>query len=633
MFGYTSAWPHQSARALSPPELPWNPGTPAPYHHGAYLLNGLLAPPFGLDLHFSEKFLSVYVWTGLFLIVATALWRRGSGFATLIAAPLLLTAGALVRVVGEPASIVEVPIPAEVPAAGLRSSLMDIFWPSIEVLGSASHSALPNIWKPALTLSYALSFVVLWRAAHAGRRSWLSVTTLAFLVGFMGITSPTLTPIVLILWAGLEAMHLFQSRRAGSPLGGALVRSIYGLTLASVLLVGGLWPILLGDSGTSGLSIGANEHFGGWRLLGRFDRLPGGVALLGLGPLAVGGIAVLLARRDRLVLALAAGTSMLLLASLVLHYEPYPWDLVRLEGHAGNLALWALLVAIGIRLNQLRSMRWRYIAGAALVGLVVWPTIAAPVHSLRLALDNGVELAKAGPNRIAPDIAAYIRNHTAIDARVFSPHFREMNYATGRPNASGFAGLVHLNPSQGPQFRDVIGYLEPAAVRRLSFDYIHAPDSWVDGLPNEAADRLNDPKFFEHLVRDRSESLYRVLPAFLSLDTPPAPGSYEALRQAVPPSATVLLPEIFQSRPVNRTAWALSHARLLGVVGRQALHLRTPWQIAPLGDRIPDLIIAPLRFVPWMLPADSRQPIWWNDETAVYCPQGNRRSDHAASND
>ena len=203
-----------------PPELPWNPGTPAPYHHGAYLLNGLLAPPFGLDLHFSEKFLSVYVWTGLFLIVATALWRRGSGFATLIAAPLLLTAGALVRVVGEPASIVEVPIPAEVPAAGLRSSLMDIFWPSIEVLGSASHSALPNIWKPALTLSYALSFVVLWRAAHAGRRSWLSVTTLAFLVGFMGITSPTLTPIVLILWAGLEAMHLFQSRRAGSPLGG-----------------------------------------------------------------------------------------------------------------------------------------------------------------------------------------------------------------------------------------------------------------------------------------------------------------------------------------------------------------------------------------------------------------------------
>ena len=267
-------------------------------------------------------------------------------------------------------------------------------------------------------------------------------------------------------------------------------------------------------------------------------------------------------------------------------------------------------------------MRWRCTAGAALVCLVVWPTIAAPVHGLRLALENGVELTKAGPSLIAPGIAAYIRNHTAIDARVFSPHFREMNYATGRPNASGFAGLVHLNPSQGPQFRDVIGYLEPAAVRRLSFDYIHAPDSWVDGLPDDAADRLNDPRLFEHLVRDRSESLYRVLPVFLSLDTPPAPGSYEALRQAVPPSATVLLPEIFQSRPVNRTAWALSHARLFGVVGRQELNLRTQWQIAPLGDRIPDLIIAPLRFVAWMLPANSRQPIWWNDETAVYSLNG-----------
>ena len=357
-----------------------------------------------------------------------------------------------------------------------------------------------------------------------------------------------------------------------------------------MLLVGGLWPILLGDSGTSGLSIGANEHFGGWRLLGRFDRLPGGVALLGLGPLAVGGIAVLLARRDRLVLALAAGTSMLLLASLVLHYEPYPWDLVRLEGHAGNLALWALLVAIGIRLNQLRSMRWRYIAGAALVGLVVWPTIAAPVHSLRLALDNGVELAKAGPNRIAPDIAAYIRNHTAIDARVFSPHFREMNYATGRPNASGFAGLVHLNPSQGPQFRDVIGYLEPAAVRRLSFDYIHAPDSWVDGLPNEAADRLNDPKFFEHLVRDRSESLYRVLPAFLSLDTPPAPGSYEALRQAVSPigngiAAGDIPIETRQSHRMGALPCSAARRRRpAGVAPADAMANRAAWRPHPRSD-------------------------------------------------
>ena len=143
----------------------------------------------------------------------------------------------------------------------------------------------------------------------------------------------------------------------------------------------------------------------------------------------------------------------------------------------------------------------------------------------------------------------------------------------------------------------------------------------MDGLPVEAAVRLNDPEFFEHLVRDRSESLYRVLPAFLSLDTLPAPSSYEALRRVVPSSATVFVPNVFPSTPTIRTAWALSHARLLGVM-RQELHLRTQWQIAPLGDHVPDLVIVPVQFTPRMLPTNSRQPIWWNDETAVYSLNG-----------
>ena len=87
-----------------------------------------------------------------------------------------------------------------------------------------------------------------------------------------------------------------------------------------------------------------------------------------------------------------------------------------------------------------------------------------------------------------------------------------MTYATGRSNASGFAGLVHLIARQGPEYRDVLDYLEPAAVRRLGFEYVYAPDAWVEGLPDEAAERLNDPSLFELLVRDESESLYRVLP-------------------------------------------------------------------------------------------------------------------------
>ena len=318
------------------------------------------------------------------------------------------------------------------------------------------------------------------------------------------------------------------------------------------------------------------------------------------------------------------------------HYEPAPFDLVRLEGHARNFALFALLIALSVRFAGLRSARWRYAAGALLVGLIVWPTIITPVRNFGLTIGNGIDLANAQRTQDTPGtrfvlesipsdlIADYIRNNTAVDARVFSPYPDRMTYATGRPNASGFAGLVHLEPNEGPEYRDAFGYLEPAAIRRLGFEYVHAPDRWVEGLPDEAVSRLNDPRLFELLVRDGSESLYRVRPQLLTLDTPPAPASYEALRRAVPASATVYLlrPEEFDVRPLMRTAWALSHTRLLGVIDRGVTHLVTPVQTEPLGNHVPDLIIAPAGFSPWMFPAASRRPIWWNDETAVYALDG-----------
>ena len=615
-----------------PPEFPWNPGTHAPYHYGANLLTGLLAPPSGPDLAFLEELLGAYAWICLVLVVATAILRRASGSAVLIAAPLLLTIGAWTLRFADPDSILEVIVPAGVPAAGLRAALMDIYWPSVELPYASRLEALPNIWKPTFTLSYALAFVVLTHAARAGRRSWLSVMTLAALVGFLGLTSSSLAPIVLLLWAGLEAIHLIRSRRAGSVRRSDTIRPASGLALAALLLLAGSFStFLLGGSVPSGMSIGGNEYFEGRRLLGTLDRLPGGVGILGLGPLAVAGIAALLARRDRLVLALAVGAGVLLLAMLLLNYEPTPRDIVRIEGHARNFALFALLLALGVRLAGLRPARWRYAVGAAVIALVTWPTAMAPVRNVGLAIGNGVELANAqrtpqlryALESIPSDrIADYIRNNTAVEARVFSPHPHQMTYATGRANASGLVGHLHQQRFIGPEHRDILHYLEPAAVRLLGIGYIHAPDAWVESLPDEAAERLNDPNLFELLVRDTSESLYRVLPAFLTLDAPPAPGSYEVLRQGVPESATVFVPDLFEPRRSLRTARALSHARLLGVIDPAPLHLRTPWRAEPLGDHMPDLIITPVRFVPWMFPAASRRPIWWNDETAVYALDG-----------
>ncbi len=650
MHGISDAWIHIGIAASIreggfPLELPPTPGAPAPYHYGVYMLNGLLAAPSGPDLAFGEELLGAYFWIGLVLVVATALMRRTSRFAALISVPLLVTAGAL-TITGAPGNLLEVAIPTGIPSAGLRASLTEIYWPAL----GPKHHAPPNIWDPSFVMSYLLAFVVLARAACAGRRSWLSVITLAALIGFLGLTSTSLAPIVFVLWAGLEAVWLIQSRRAGSAQRSDVVRSVSGLALAALLLMaGGFSTLILGYSVSSGFSLGTSEYFGSWRLLGGLDRLPGGVALLGLGPLAVAGVALLLAWRDRLVQALAAGTGALLLVTLLLTYAPQRWDILRLEGDARNLALLALLLALSGRLASLRPARWRYAAGAAVVALVVWPTVAEPVRNVGQSVGNGIELANAQRTQQTPGtrfvleslpsdrIAAYIRSHTAANARVFSPHPESMTFATGRPNASGFAGLVHLIPVDGPEYRDVLGYLEPAATRRIGFEYFHTTDSWLEGLPDEAVERLNDPTLFELLVRDESERLYRVLPAFLTLDAPPTPGSYEALRQAVPASATVFIlrPEEFEvselcltvtsaafCRALTRTAWVLSHARLLGVIDPMALHLRTPWRAEPLGRHTPDFVIAPAQFSPWMFPPAARPPIWWNDETAVYALDG-----------
>ena len=152
------------------------------------------------------------------------------------------------------------------------------------------------------------------------------------------------------------------------------------------------------------------------------------------------------------------------------------------------------------------------------------------------------------------------------------------------------------------------------------------------GFPSEPARWLADPAFFELLIRDGAEALYRVRPEFLRPDAVPAPATFQALRQAVPPSAVVYLSPTIRTLDIHRpeigaeyslqVASALSHARLLGVVDQTQLHLLTPLDIDPLGQQAPDLVVVPATFVPWMFPPAGRQPIWWNDRVAVYAPDG-----------
>ena len=262
-------------------------------------------------------------------------------------------------------------------------------------------------------------------------------------------------------------------------------------------------------------------------------QLDAGLGLLSLGSLVVAGIAVLIDRRNRLALAFAAATGAFLLAALVLRYDVAPHDIGRFDGHARNFALLALLLALSVRLADLRP-RWRHAAAALILVLVTWPTVAAPVRKLGLAVGHGVQIANAKPGarefgdffwwmgrypleQFPSDrIADWIRHHVDVDERVLSPTPYAMTIATGRPNASGFADFLHTRPYTGSGYLDAIRRLEPLALVRLDIKYVHAPDDWAGDLPAEARRWLANPEFFEPLIRDGAHTLYRVRPAFRS---------------------------------------------------------------------------------------------------------------------
>ena len=627
-----------------PPELPWNPGVALRYHHAADLLVGLLTPPFGPDLAFMWELLGVYGWASFALVVLTALLRRGSWAVALLLAPLLLTYGLWTWIPVGP-GIVQGPVPAGLPAAGLRASLADIYWPSPVW---DNFAALPDIWKPSYTLAYALAVVVLERVAHAGVRSWPGTLTVVGVVGFLGLLSTTLTPVVLALWAGLEAAELGRAWRARTLAWRHVLRPGAGLALAVVVLLvsGGRFTGILDGSASSGMIWWWDGGPGDWRVLGVFETLPGGLGLVALGPVAVAALAAGLARRDRLVLALALGAVLLVAAWLVLRYQPNPEDTNRLAGHARNLALVALLLALSARLAALRP-RWRYAVGALLVGLVIWPTSARQVGNLGMAVGQGAEIANAAwvrstmPERtswgrgrtvlpeVSAPIAAYIRDHTAMDARVLVPEppYLAVSYATGRPNSLGYSNLLHLLPHYGPEFLDARDYLEPEAMRRLGIGYVYATDAWVAGLPPRAQRWLADPELFEVLERDGGVALYGVRPAFLELEVAPTPASFEALRQAAPAGTSVYWPDgaPFETDTTLRVASVLSpEARLIGVM---RFMLRRPYALTSLSaerltGQTPDLVIVPRGEPPWGFPPAGRQPIWWNDVIAIHAPHG-----------
>lgn len=626
-----------------PLTLGWSPDLELAYHHGIDLLVGLLTPPAGPDLAFTTELLGAYAWTSLTLLAGSLLLRRGSWAGTLAVMPLLLAPGAWTLVFGEQPFLVKFPIPVDVPVAGVRAALAEIYWPAVELpWGSEQQGVPPNIWKPAFALSYCLAIVVLERVAAGAHRFRMGTLTLAGLVGFLGLLDETVAPVVLGLWIVIAAAGVFRARGERRPYPAAVLNAASGPLLATALLLagGGVFTgILTGSSGSGELTLG-------WPLDPRtraavtsVASLDAGLGLVSLGSLVVAGVAILIDRRNRLALFLVAATGVFLLAALVLRYDVAPHDIGRFDGHARNFALLALLVALSARLATLRQ-RWRYAAAAFIFVLITWPTVATEARKLRLAIGHGVQIANATPESRKFDafywwmgrypqeqfpsdrIAAWIRRRTDVDARILSPAPYALTIATGRPNASGFADFLHTRPYTGSGYLDALRHLEPAALRRLEIEYVHASDDWTSDLPARAMRWLADPEFFQPLIRDGAHTLFRVQPAFLALDVTPAPESYEALRGAVPAGSSVYLSPASGSLNTFRAVAVLPHARLLGSPDRAALHLQADIPSTPISGQTADVVVTAAQLGPSMVGPDARRPVFWNEEIAVYAPVG-----------
>ncbi len=625
---------------IHPPELSWNPGASVPYHYGVDLLIGLLTPPAGPDMALTTEALGAYVWTSFALLVVTTLRNHGSWLGALILAPLVLTAGTWTLVLGAPPPLLKAPATTGLAMTGLREALADVYWPMLHLPGDWApyfETPPPNIWTPPFVLAYALGLVVLERVAARSDEGWAARGTLALLIGFLGLVEETVALTVLGLWVVLAGLALAKATTGRMIPLTAIRASVIGPALALLVLAlegGTLTGIFTGGLGGS-LSLGAPRDIVESRMLTTFHPLNGGLGILGLGAIPVAGAALLLGGRTRLALALILGSSVFMLAALTLRFSAFQFDVGRLDGHARNFALLALLVALSVRLHALRP-RWRYAVAGGLVVLIIWPTIATPVQKIRLALDRGVQLSNVRPappsdfvaslqhmGRHVLDpfatgkIADYIQSQSEADARILSPNPIAMSIQTGRPSASGFAGHVHLFPFTGPNYEDAIQFLEPAAIRRLRFSYVHATEAWITGLPSRAQAWLADPTLFTPVIRDGTHTLFRIEPAFLAMNPSPTPQSFEALRLVVEPSATVQISAGIQSIPALRVAAALPHTNLVGSLSPSNLYLLTEIPIDATSESPPDVVVV-ARDRAMNASTHAFPPVWWNHTAIAY---------------
>ena len=616
-----------------PPAFPWNPNEAANYHYGPDLIIGGLEAGTGLGYVLVTELLGAFSVTALFLIVGGLLNRNRSLSSSILTAPLMLSAGAWTLVLfGDQPWPVSVALPVGLPQAGIRASVLDVYFPGAGVPWmSPVEASPPNIFNPAFSMSYALLLALVERLVASGPRRVAGLITTSVLGAYLILLDEPIFAALALIWAIVAA---FRFARARTRRVSELVAGAAGIALLVGLAVvyGGVLfdSVFRNAGGESGLSF-AWPDLPNPTHLASLDRLPGNLGILGIGPLALAGLAAIGWRAGAMSLLLAAAGLAMWTASLFVEYEFSSSDSLRLQGHFRNLLLIAAILVIAYYLARLR--RWpRRVAWAALALVVVWPTVAGSGADLWFALKSGPQFAipSVETRRVhegimgraefadAPGgIVSYIEDHLETDASILSPNPTTLSIASGRPAPYGYIGFTQYLGLCGPEYLDAIEHLDPDAIRRLGVGYVHATPKWVKGLPGRSRDWLQSLEYFKPLVQSDEGALYEILEPFRELAATPAPESFTALRVLTGRGARVYVPPAVHPLERLSIAAALQGARLYGEFANPA-HVRSTLGFFPYSGEDLDFIVLPSRLAPTGMPAHRRSPVWSRGANSVY---------------
>ncbi|MCY3800666.1 MAG: hypothetical protein OXG46_03725 [Chloroflexi bacterium] len=616
-----------------PPAFPWNPNEPAFYHYGPDLIIGALEAGTGLGYVLVTELLGAFSVTALFLIVGSLVACNRSLWSLILTVPLMLSAGAwTLVVVGDQPWTLLAAAPAGLPQAGIRASLLDVYLPGAGVPWMAPVEASPpNIFNPAFSMSYALLLILVERLVAGGARPVVGLVATSMLGAYLILLDEPIFAAFALIWAIVVAFRFARVRESRISDLGVGTAGIAVSILLAVVYGGVLFDTVFRSAGgESGLAFVWPDLPSLTDLL-VFDRLPGNLGILGIGPLVLVALVAFGWRAGLMSLLLAGAGLAMWTVGLFVEYEFSSFDNLRLQGHFRNLLLIATILVIGYFLARLK--RWPFrIACAALAVIVVWPTVAGSGANLWFAAKNGPQIAiptaetrrvhagimgRAELAGVPAELVSYIKDHLAGNASILSPNPMAISVASGRPSPYGYVDFTQYVGLRGPEYLDAIEHLDPDAVRRLGVGYVHATPMWVDGLPERSRDWLERPEYFKPLVQSETGALYQVLEPFSELVASPPPGSFTELRYLTGRGARIYIPPVVHPLDRLSMAAALQGALLYGDLGDPA-HVRSTLGLYSYNDQDLDFLILPSRLSPTVIPAHLRSPVWSRAENTVY---------------